>query len=231
MSVPDGNPWDWISAGMWQHRNSQALISSWDELWFSKGWIRRGYPGSCGAAGLGMGKERRSKVWRSSYGNSLPSKVAFPAVLGMLGRREWCRGVFLCSIPNRSSCTLSLEFWNSDLLLPSHALPFSRGTKFPACSLRLSPQGPCPSSGTRQESSDVGIPVGNFGPRNGTLFLSQLQVRVLNSQLLAPERKVFVESHRSTPKLFHSQFPWEVGNVHPQHLLDDLASLDLDPWA
>lgn len=82
----------------------------------------------------------------------------------------------------------------------------------------------------RQENSVVGIPAGNSSPRKGSLLLSQLQVRVLNSQLLALERKAFVESHRSTPELFHSLLSWEVRNVHPKHLLDELGPLDPDPW-
>lgn len=77
MSVPDGNPWDWISAGMWQHRNSQALISSWDELWFSKGWIRRGYLDRVELPGLEWARKEGARCGDPLMGILFPAKWLF----------------------------------------------------------------------------------------------------------------------------------------------------------
>lgn len=191
MSVPEAKPWD----GACQHKNSQAVQSSWDELQFSKAWTKKGYPGSGGPAGLGMSRPcGRSKVWRSSW-NSLPSKiikVAFPPLLEMLRRERW-QGTLLCSIPNCSMPGAAPEPcpWNSGILsfyfLPMHShFPEEQNSHLILVAqlvVTLSPLW------KRQESSDVGIAVGNSGPINGSLILSQLQVPVLNPQILLQRGK------------------------------------------
>lgn len=204
-------------------------------FYFSKAWIRRGYPGSRGAARLGMSSAcGRSKVWRSS-GNSLPrkiTKVAFPHLLGMLRRKERCQGTLLCSIPSCSMPAPAPCPWNSGVLsfyfLPMHShFPEEQNSH------RILAAQPTVTLSQLQEKT------GNLGCWHSSWEFWAYKLLpapipapdgCLEFPTFAPERKVFVESHGSIPELFHSLFPWEVGNVHPQHLLDEHGSLEPDPW-
>lgn len=128
-----------------------------------------------------------------------------------------------------SSCTLSLEFWSFELLLPSIHSHFPEEQN---SHLIFVAQPTVTLSQLQEKTGNLGCWHSSWEFWAYKLLPAPIPAPdgCLEFPTFAPERKVFVELHGSIPELFHSLFPWEVGNVHPQHLLDEHGSLEPDPW-